>query len=281
MPIYKSTGHILEEYERVHMNLPYIEEHADTVELGENGFDYIMHIRKNPKRIYKVLGFNFESEATEYILSDKMGGTSWLSEELIHIPKINSFFELIKNMNIAEMTDIFQLWSVKKNMNTENAARAWLQRKPARVMDAYLHEPEAAPKPKGDIRTAYKIGDRVRMNIASMMDSDRDGIEFTADNTNYWRYMNEHPMEIYTVTDIDNSYDTPHYVLSGFMGSNDWYADELLYVKPARTLYEQIIQSTEEELAALIPVVVEQIKQANTTNQEKLIVMLNAAPIRL
>ena len=50
-----------------------------------------------------------------------------------------------------------------------------------------------------------EIGDRVKMNIPKIGEGDMDGVEFTLSGENYWRYMNTHPDEVYTVEGFDNS----------------------------------------------------------------------------
>lgn len=63
-----------------------------------------------------------------------------------------------------------------------------------------------------------EIGDRVKMNIPKIGEGDMDGVEFTLSGENYWRYMNTHPDEVYTVEGFDNSGAEPQYILSGRMG---------------------------------------------------------------
>lgn len=77
----------------------------------------------------------------------------------------------------------------------------------------------------------FTIGDKVKMNIKAFDKSDLDGVAFTASGKNYWKYMNEHPDEVYTIVATDETLRNECiYVLSGFMGGNTWAADELLLV---------------------------------------------------
>ena len=98
-----------------------------------------------------------------------------------------------------------------------------------------------------------EIGDRVRMNVAFIGTEDLDGIEITADGTNYWRYMNEHPDEIYTVEEYDYSNeDEVGYILSGAMAGNNWYANELIHIPEPKTRYEAIMAMSDRELAEFL-----------------------------
>lgn len=90
------------------------------------------------------------------------------------------------------------------------------------------------------------IGDHVKMNIDFIGKGDLDGVEFTLSGKNYWRYMNEHPDEVYTVTGYDSEND--QYILSGFMSDNTWYADELIHVPDAQSIFELIKNMTLEEM---------------------------------
>ena len=102
------------------------------------------------------------------------------------------------------------------------------------------------------------IGDHVRMNIAKIGEGDLDGVEFTASGDNYWRYMNQHPNEVYTVVGFDFRYDDCPYVLSGAMAGNTWSADELILVGEAKTRFELIKNMTFEEMCdMLVPMLTE------------------------
>lgn len=104
-----------------------------------------------------------------------------------------------------------------------------------------------------------KVGDRVRMNIKAIGEGDMDGVEFTSSGFNYWRYMNEHPDEIYTVEDVDDSKAEPQYILSGAMGKNTWYSDELILVPAPESIFEIIKNMTLDEMAQkLFPMVLSQ-----------------------
>lgn len=85
-----------------------------------------------------------------------------------------------------------------------------------------------------------EIGDRVKMNIAEIGSGDMDGVEFTCTGKNYWRYMNQHPDEIYTVVDFDFSGEETSYILSGEMSGNNWYPEELILVPEPKTYFEAI-----------------------------------------
>ena len=90
------------------------------------------------------------------------------------------------------------------------------------------------------------IGDRVKMNIKVIGEGDMDGVAFTTNGKDYWRYMNEHPNEVYTVTDYDRELD--QYILSGYMGDNSWCADEQIHVPQPETVFEDIKNMTFEEM---------------------------------
>ena len=97
------------------------------------------------------------------------------------------------------------------------------------------------------------IGCRVKINIPVIAKSDMDGIEFTASGKNYWRYMNQHPDEIYTVTAVHPEYDAP-YELSGYMESNTWAPDELICLPDPTSRFEVIKNMTMEEMQSeLLP----------------------------
>lgn len=103
-----------------------------------------------------------------------------------------------------------------------------------------------------------EIGDRVKMNLEVVGKGDLDGVEFTKTGKNYWRYMNQHPDEVYTVTALDLSGDDTQYVLSGFMGDNTWYADELILLPAPESNFEVIKNMTLEEMATdLLPLLAE------------------------
>lgn len=123
-----------------------------------------------------------------------------------------------------------------------------------------------------------KVGDRVRMNIKVIGDGDLDGVEITASGFNYWRYMNEHPDEVYTVEDIDLSSDDPQYILSGAMGGNTWYSDELILVPTPESIFEVIKNMTLEEMSQkLFPIVLRQCEDG-VPSQELIEEWLNSKP---
>lgn len=103
-----------------------------------------------------------------------------------------------------------------------------------------------------------KVGDRVKMNIAVIAEEDMDGIEFTITGKNYWRYMCEHPDEVYTVTAIDPDYNDAPYFLSGYMHDNNWSSDELILVPAPTTRFELIKNMTLDEMVKdLVPMLAE------------------------
>lgn len=107
-----------------------------------------------------------------------------------------------------------------------------------------------------------KVGDRVKMNIKVIGDGDLDGVEITESGFDYWRYMNEHPNEVYTVEDIDFSSDDQQYILSGAMGGNTWYSDELILVPMPESIFEVIKNMTLEEMSQkLFPMVLGQCEE--------------------
>lgn len=98
-----------------------------------------------------------------------------------------------------------------------------------------------------------EIGDHVKMNIAAIGKGDMDGVEFTANGKNYWRYMNQHPDEVYTVVEFDYSDDDQTgYVLSGYMSDNNWFSDELILVPEPKTYFEAIKSMTLEEMTKFL-----------------------------
>lgn len=94
-----------------------------------------------------------------------------------------------------------------------------------------------------------EIGDHVKMNIEAIGKGDMDGVEFTKTGKNYWRYMNQHPDEVYTITEIDGETEQPSYYLSGDMAGENWYSDELILLPEPRSNFEIIKNMTLEEMA--------------------------------
>lgn len=98
-----------------------------------------------------------------------------------------------------------------------------------------MHIREELRAEKAESATAnalvFNIGDKVRMNIKAFDTTDLDGVAYTKSGKNYWKYMNEHPNEVYTIMEIDTSMNNDCvYVLSGYMSDNTWAADELIPV---------------------------------------------------
>lgn len=94
-----------------------------------------------------------------------------------------------------------------------------------------------------------KIGDKVKMNIEVIGQGDLDGVEIGDNNSvNYWRYMNQHPDEVYTITGLNLDYDTCPYELSGAMSGNTWASDELILLPEPTSRFEVIKNMTLEEM---------------------------------
>ena len=122
-----------------------------------------------------------------------------------------------------------------------------------------------------------KVGDRVKMNIEGIGQRSPDGVEFTKSGKNYWRYMNQHPDEVYTITKVDFSYDDCPYFLSGYMDTN-WAADELILVPTPTSRFEVIKNMTLQEMAKdLLPMVLDLCEDGVPT-QELVSEWLSSAP---
>jgi ribA/ribD-fused uncharacterized protein len=94
-----------------------------------------------------------------------------------------------------------------------------------------LREEHSDEPAKDTTPLVFAIGDKVKMNIKAFDTTDLDGVAYTKSGKNYWKYMNEHPNEVYTITEIDTSMNNDCvYVLSGYMSDNTWAADELIPV---------------------------------------------------
>lgn len=107
-----------------------------------------------------------------------------------------------------------------------------------------------------------KVGARVKMNIPVIGEGDLNGVESTESGFDSWQYMNEHPDEVYKVEDIDLSSDDPQYILSGAMGGNTWYSDELILVPTPESVFEVIKNMTLEEMSQkLCPMVLSQCEE--------------------
>ena len=122
-----------------------------------------------------------------------------------------------------------------------------------------------------------KVGDRVKMNIEGIGQGSPDGVEFTKSGKNYWRYMNQHTDEVYTITKVDFSYDDCPYFLSGYMDTN-WAADELILVPIPASRFEVIKNMTLQEMAKdLLPMVLDLCEDGVPT-QELVSEWLSSAP---
>lgn len=122
-----------------------------------------------------------------------------------------------------------------------------------------------------------KVGDRVKMNIEAIGQESLDGVEFTKSGKNYWRYMNQHPDEVYTITKVDFDYEDCPYFLSGYMGTN-WAADELILVPTPTSRFEVIKNMTLQEMAAdLLPMVLD-LCEDGVPSPELILEWLSGAP---
>ena len=124
-----------------------------------------------------------------------------------------------------------------------------------------------------------EIGDKVRMNIAQIEKGDMDGVEFTTTGKNYWRYMNEHPNEVYTITGLDfDTGDTTSYELSGEMAGENWYSEELIHVPEAASNFEIIKNMTIEEMAKDLIPMLHEILEDGIPSENSLLHWLNKKP---
>lgn len=99
-----------------------------------------------------------------------------------------------------------------------------------------------------------RVGDKVRMNLAAFEHGDLDGVEVTASGMDYWRYMSEHPTEVYTVVSQNFETDDPSYFLDGPMAGNNWYADELIHLPAPANRFEIIKNMSLDEMTSdLLP----------------------------
>lgn len=126
-----------------------------------------------------------------------------------------------------------------------------------------------------------EIGDKVKMNIKVIGEGDLDGVEITASGFDYWRYMNEHPDEVYTVVSLDLSGgEDCIYVLDGAMGGNTWAADELIHVPDPESNFEIIKNMSLDEMAAgLFPLLFDIIEDG-VPSSEIMKEWLKAKPIK-
>lgn len=119
-------------------------------------------------------------------------------------------------------------------------------------------------------RQNLNVGDKVKMNISLIERGDLDGIAYTTSGKDYWRYMNEHPDEVYTVTAIDTTRGEGEicYCLDGYMSSNNWYSDELIHIPAPSSRYEVIKNMTLDEMATdLLPLLSEILEDGLPSNQ--------------
>lgn len=125
-----------------------------------------------------------------------------------------------------------------------------------------------------------EIGDKVRMNLSTIGEGDLDGIEVTSSGFNYWRYMCQHPDEVYTITAFDyTNEDEIGYNLSGAMADNNWYSDELILLPAAKTRFEVIKNMTLQEMAKdLIPMVIHDLCEEGIPGPEAIEEWLSGSP---
>ena len=119
-------------------------------------------------------------------------------------------------------------------------------------------------------RQNLNVGDKVKMNISLIERGDLDGIAYTTSGKDYWRYMNEHPDEVYTVTAIDTTRDEGEicYCLDGYMSGNNWYSDELIHIPAPSSRYEVIKNMTLDEMATdLLPLLSKILEDGLPSNQ--------------
>lgn len=122
------------------------------------------------------------------------------------------------------------------------------------------------------------VGDKVKMNIPVLADGDLDGVEITKSGKNYWRYMNEHPDEIYTVVELDFNYDACPYKLSGEMSGTSWAADELIHVPEAKTRFEVLKNADEDEMTSLLYGLILEMAEDGVPTEGTIAEWLKAAP---
>lgn len=122
------------------------------------------------------------------------------------------------------------------------------------------------------------VGDKVKMNIAAIGAGDLDGVEFTNTGKDYWRYMNEHPDEVYTVTKLDLDQEPCIYVLSGYMGDNTWAADELIHIPEPTSVFEVMKNLTREESPAFILSMIHHLCKDGIPSLETVLTWLDSQP---
>lgn len=123
-----------------------------------------------------------------------------------------------------------------------------------------------------------EVGDKVKMNLKIIGDGDLDGVEFTKSGKNYWRYMNEHPDEVYTVTALDLSQDECIYILSGYMGDNTWAADELIHIPEPTSMFEVMKNLTIKETPDFIFNMIHHLCEDGLPTKETIATWLNTKP---
>lgn len=123
-----------------------------------------------------------------------------------------------------------------------------------------------------------EIGDKVKMNIPVLAKTDLDGVEFTSSGKNYWKYINSHPDEIYTVVGINFDYETCPYILSGYLSDNTWAPDELIYIPNAQTNFEVIKNMTLEEAPDILTNMILSLCEDGMPSKETIAEYLSSKP---
>ena len=104
------------------------------------------------------------------------------------------------------------------------------------------------------------------MNIEVIGQGDLDGVAYTTDGKDYWRYMNQHPDEVYTITGLDLDYDESIYELSGPMAGTTWASDELILLPAPTSRFEVIKNLTFDEMTKqLLPMFLQLCKDGTPT----------------
>lgn len=123
-----------------------------------------------------------------------------------------------------------------------------------------------------------EIGDKVKMNIPVLAETDLDGVEFTSSGKNYWKYINAHPDEVYTVIGINFDYETCPYILSGYLNDSTWAPDELIYIPEAQTNFEVIKNMTIKEAPAILTNLILSLCEDGMPSEETIAAYLNTKP---
>lgn len=123
-----------------------------------------------------------------------------------------------------------------------------------------------------------EIGDKVKMNIPVLAKGDLDGVDITTTGKNYWKYINEHPDEVYTVTGFNFDYEDCPYILSGYLADNTWAADELIHIPEAKDNFEVIKNMTIEEAPEILTKMILELCEDGMPSQNCIAEWLSAKP---